>query len=89
MIRFGVYFSLDKENIILFEKKDVLAHDALVIILDAYNLKVLSEINVDIRDPHYAISGYPESADDNPGDMTTHFPTKIRMQSVFWWNKGK
>ena len=88
-MKFSIYFSLDKENIILVEKNDVTDTNALVIILDAYNLNVINEMIISVRDPEYVISGYPESSDDNAGDMTTHFPTKAHMQPVFWWNRGK
>lgn len=86
---FEIQFSLDKEHIVLVEKRAKSLKKQLVILLDAYTLEVVDEHLVDYSLDH--ISGLDVEADDEEDydDGWSEYNTFRHIPNVIVWNKGR
>lgn len=92
---FSIQNSLDNENIVLVENGTETLDEALVIILDAFDLKVVSELTVTTNNPDYDIEeindddSYYSNYDDYFDEFDSSHPTSFSAPSVIVWNKGR
>ena len=85
---FQIYPSLDKESILLVEKLNHGETEALVVVLDAFNLKVLSEQTLNFKDSDLDIPD-AEYYDEYYDDFSSAYPTSLNSPNFMCWNKGK
>lgn len=80
-------FSLDKEEIILVQKKSSTDREPLVLIIDAFSLEVKHELVVPTIDEEFeGGDGYYDHYYD---DSSSAYPTKGDMPKVLVWNHCK
>lgn len=71
---FRIQNSLDSNNILLVE--NCMAQEkVLVVVLDAFTLRIVSEVEVLVEDEDFVREGFDEYYDDKYDDMYTTYPT--------------
>ena len=85
---FQIYPSLDKETILLVETLNQGESEALVVVLDANNLKILSEQTLSYKDSELQV---PDSDyyDEYYDDFGSAYPTSQTSPNILCWNKGR
>lgn len=85
---FQIYPSLDKETIVLVETLNSGESEALVVVLDANNLKVISEQTLSYKDSELQVPD-TDYYDEYYDDFGSSYPTSQNSPNIICWNKGR
>jgi hypothetical protein len=84
---FNIFSSLDSENIILEEKDS--KTESLIVILDAFTLRVKSEIVIKFVDDDLEVPDSRNEFDEYYDDFNSPYCTKSNQPRFYVWGKGR
>ena len=86
---FEVNFSLDKEHIILVEKRVKGVKEQLVVILDAYSLALINEYIIPYSIDYISGADIDAADEESYDDGWSEYLTFKNTPNVYLWNKAK